>query len=291
MFDSYQHFLETPGYNKIIGDDYLIVEFKCPIKEELFTAWSECHSIVYVLSGQKKWITPQDEYLVKEDQSIFVRKGAFKNQQYFEDGFCVLMFFMRDDFIRRSMKEDIESEANTFVKVDHPDFIYRISVSDSLKTLYHSFFSYLKQGEKIPQKIIELKFREMLLNVCFDSNNHEVKNILFTLAQNTEGSIEQIMEEQYIYNLKVDDFARLCGRSVSSFKRDFKKLYNTTPGKWLLEKRLHMASNLMLSTDFNIQEVCYDCGFENASHFIRSFKNQFGSTPKEWRKEKIATLN
>ena len=36
MFDSYKHFLETPGYNKIIGADYLIVEFKCPIKEELF---------------------------------------------------------------------------------------------------------------------------------------------------------------------------------------------------------------------------------------------------------------
>ena len=85
MFDSFRHFLETPGYNKIIGEDYLIVEFKCPIKEELFTAWSECHSIVYVLSGQKKWIMPSNEYLVKEDQSIFVRKGTFKNQQYFEE--------------------------------------------------------------------------------------------------------------------------------------------------------------------------------------------------------------
>ena len=96
MFDSYKHFLETPGYHKIIGEDYLIVEFKCPIKEELFDAWSECHSIVYVLNGQKKWITPNNEYLVTEDQSIFVRKGAFKNQQYFEESFCVLMFFMKD---------------------------------------------------------------------------------------------------------------------------------------------------------------------------------------------------
>ena len=73
MFDSYKHFLETPGYHKIIGEDYLIVEFKCPIKEELFDAWSECHSIVYVLNGQKKWIMPSNEYLVKENQSIFVR--------------------------------------------------------------------------------------------------------------------------------------------------------------------------------------------------------------------------
>lgn len=286
MFDSYKHFLETPGYNKIIGEEYLIVEFKCPIKEELFTAWSECHSIVYVLSGQKKWITPANEYLVKENQSIFVRKGAFKNQQYFEEGFCVLMFFMKDDFIKRCVKEDISRETKALKNINHPNFVYPINVSESLNTLYHSFFSYLKQDEKISKKILELKFREMILNICTDKNNPDIKNVLYTLSQNTDGAIEQIMEEQYIYNLKVDEFARLCGKSISSFKREFKKIYDTTPGKWLLSKRLHLARNLLLNTDFTVQQVCYDCGFENDSHFIRTFKNLFGATPKQWRNSK-----
>jgi len=291
MFDSFRHFLETPGYHKIIGEDYLIVEFKCPIKEELFTAWSECHSIVYVMSGQKKWITPTKEYLVKENESIFVRKGAFKNQQYFEEGFCVLMFFMKDDFIKRCFDEDIRRETTGVKKIDYPEFIYRINVSESLKDLYHSFFSYLKQGQKIPQKIIELKFREMILNISTDQKNSDVKDVLYTLSKNVDGTIEHIMEEQYIYNLKVDEFARLCGRSISTFKRDFKKIYNTTPGKWLLTKRLNLASNLMLSTDFTIQEICYDCGFESDSHFIRSFKNHFSFTPKQWRNARIKTLD
>ncbi|TNJ45277.1 helix-turn-helix transcriptional regulator [Tamlana fucoidanivorans] len=291
MFDSYQHFLQTPGYNKIIGEDYLIVEFKCPIKEELFTAWSECHSVVYVLSGQKKWITPANDYLVKENQSIFVRKGAFKNQQYFEEGFCVLMFFMKDDFIRRCVKEDISSEIKTLKQISHPNFIYRIHVSESLETLYHSFFSYLKEGKQISQKIIELKFREMLLNICSSQSNSDIKNVFYTIAQNVDGTIERVMEEQFIYNLKVDEFARLCGKSMSSFKREFQKIYNTTPGKWLLAKRLNLASNLMLSTDFTIQQICYDCGFESDSHFIRSFKNEFGVTPKQWKNSKKARLN
>ncbi|MDU8885035.1 AraC family transcriptional regulator [Yeosuana sp. MJ-SS3] len=289
MFDSFRHFLETPGYNKIIGEDYLIVEFKCPIKEELFTAWSECHSIVYVLSGQKKWIMPANEYLVKEGQSIFVRKGAFKNQQYFEEGFCVLMFFMRDDFIKRSVEEDIFRETSALKKIDNPNFIYRIDVSESLKTLYHSFFSYLKQNNKPSQKIIELKFREMILNICSVASNSAITDVLYTISKNIDNTVEQIMEEQYIYNLKVEEFARLCGRSVSTFKRDFKKLYDTTPGKWLMKKRLHLASNLMLNTDFTVQQICYDCGFESDSHFIRSFKKQFGTTPKQWRDSRIST--
>ena len=290
MFDSYKHFLETPGYNKIIGEDYLIVEFKCPIKEELFAAWSECHSVVYVLNGQKKWITPSDEYIVKANQSIFLRKGAFKNQQYFEESFCVLMFFMQDDFIRRCVEEDVKRESFVLKKIDHPDMVYRLHVSDSLKTLYHSFFSYLKEPHKIPQKIIELKFREMLLNICCDRENVTVRNVLYTLSENLQGGIEQVMEEQYRFNLKVEEYARLCGRSISSFKREFKKIYDTTPGKWLLAKRLNLATEYMLSTDLSIQQVCYECGFESDSHFIRSFKSRFNETPKKWRDSRVNVL-
>ncbi|WP_370479074.1 helix-turn-helix domain-containing protein [Tamlana flava] len=287
MFDSYKHFLETPGYHKIIGDDYLIVEFKCPIKEELFDAWSECHSIVYVLNGQKKWITPSADFLVKENQSIFVRKGAFKNQQYFEESFCVLMFFMKDDFIKRCMESDVGKEIDVFQKVDHPDFVYRIKTNESLLDLYHSFFSYLKQPSKTPQKIIELKFREMLLNICLDSGNREIKNVLYTLSLQSGYTIENIMEEQYFYNLKVEEFARLCGKSLSTFKRYFKQAYGTSPAKWLLTKRLKLAKQLMISTDFTIQQICYDCGFESDSHFNKSFKSEYGITPNNWRQNKI----
>ena len=108
---------------------------------------------------------------------------------------------------------------------------------------------------------MELKFREMLLNICTNHNNSDIKNVLYTLSQNVNGAIEQIMEEQYIYNLKVDEFARLCGKSISSFKREFK-----------------------------IQQICYDCGFESDSHFIRSFKNQFGMTPNQWRSSKKSSI-
>lgn len=283
MFDSYKHFLETPGYHKIIGEDYLIVEFKCPIKEELFSAWSECHSIVYVLNGQKKWMTPTGDFLVRSDESIFVRKGAFKNQQYFEESFCVLMFFMKDDFIMRCFENDIKTEIHAFQKIDHPEMVYPVTVNEPLQVLYNSFFSYLKAPSKTPQKIVELKFREMLMNICLNPANVQVRNMIYTLADNSGGSIEQIMEEQYFYNLKIEDYARLCGKSISTFKREFRNSYHTTPGKWLLERRLHLAREMMLSSDATVQEVCYDCGFESDAHFNRSFKAAFGTTPKKWR--------
>ena len=130
----------------------------------------------------------------------------------------------------------------------------------------------------------------MLLNICSDPNNRDIRNVFYTLYKNVGGSIESVMEEQFIYNLKVDEFARLCGRSLSSFKRDFKKIYDTSPRKWLLTKRLNLARNIILNTDLSIQEICYDCGFESDSHFVRSFKEQFGVTPRQWRLSKTGAV-
>ena len=97
--------------------------------------------------------------------------------------------------------------------------------------------------------------------------------------------IESIMSENYLYNLKVEEFAKLCGRSLSAFKRDFKAVYNSSPSKWIKEKRLLYAKKLLLESDLNINQVCYDCGFINSSHFIKSFKERFNLPPHKFRSE------
>ena len=106
IFDAYTFFKESPKYNKLVGDEYLFLEFKCPIEEEQFQAWSECHYIAYVLSGKKSWRTPYKEWTLLPGESIFVHKGAYFNQLYFETDLCVLMFFMTDDFIRSFVQND-----------------------------------------------------------------------------------------------------------------------------------------------------------------------------------------
>jgi len=98
--------------------------------------------------------------------------------------------------------------------------------------------------------------------------------------------IEEVMSEKFLYNLKVEEFAKLCGRSLSAFKRDFKRIYNTSPSKWIKSKRLEHAKNLLIDTNLNINQICYDCGFINSSHFIKSFKQEFGLPPHQFRSTK-----
>lgn len=105
--------------------------------------------------------------------------------------------------------------------------------------------------------------------------------------KNSRFDLEKIMSENFLYKLKVDEFASLCGRSLSAFKRDFKKTFNTTPSKWIKCKRLEYAKILLLESDLNINQICYDCGFINPSHFIKSFKNEFNIPPHQFRLKNI----
>lgn len=103
------------------------------------------------------------------------------------------------------------------------------------------------------------------------------------LAKSSKISIDKTMLGNFHYDLKIEDFAKLCGRSISAFKRDFKIIYNTTPARWVMSKRLDYAKELLLKSDLNINQICYECGFKNNSHFIKSFKEKHQLPPNQFR--------
>ena len=105
-----------------------------------------------------------------------------------------------------------------------------------------------------------------------------------TNAVYTKIDIEKTMLENFHYNLKLEEFARLCGRSLSVFKRDFDSLFNTTPFKWIKTKRLEYAKSLLIGSDLSVKQVCYECGFINNSHFVKSFKEKFKLPPYKFKK-------
>jgi pimeloyl-ACP methyl ester carboxylesterase/AraC-like DNA-binding protein len=101
--------------------------------------------------------------------------------------------------------------------------------------------------------------------------------------------IETVMSENFLYNLKVEEFAKLYGRSLSAFKRDFKKTFHTTPSRWIKTKRLEYARKLLSESNLNINQICYDCGYINSSHFIKSFKAKYNIPPHKYRSDNIRT--
>lgn len=283
IVDVYQYFKQHPKYNKLIGDDYLFVEYKCPINAEEYQLWTDSHLITYVINGKKDWISGDNKFEISKGDALFIRKGVYTTKQYFEVDYCVILFFINDNFIKNFMVENKIVVGNS-INEDH-DQIFKIDVDDSLDALIHSVFNYLKQGGDIPKSLVEIKFRELMFNIILNPKNYSLKSYFESLQSTGKSDLEYIMTKNFHYDLSMEEFAKLSGRSLSSFKRDFNQLFAKTPGAWLRDKRLNRAKTLLQNTQLSVSEICYDSGFKNTSHFNSLFKEKFGLPPKQFREK------
>ncbi len=282
VIDIYQHFRDAPTYNKIVGPDYLFAEYKCPIETETFQLVTELNIITYVVSGRKDWYASGKLYAIKEGDALFVRKGAYTTRQYFDVDHCLLTCFVSDDFIRNFVRENKDAGLSANPEAVQ-DKIFVLDVNDTLKVLFNSMFSYLKMGSGIPRNLVVLKFKELLFNLVLNPKHEKISRLFNELNLETRSDFDYVMTKNFQYDLELEDFARLCGRSLSTFKRDFKNFYNQTPGKWISERRLEYAKTLLMSSDMNVSEVCYASGFKNPSHFNKVFRQRYQVPPKQFR--------
>jgi AraC-like DNA-binding protein len=255
----------------------LITQYDCPLDKKLQDLWSRHNYIIYVTDGRKIWHTAQGSFDLRKGSCMLVRKGACIVEQLFESVFCNLVFFLPDEFICEVLKTKSVPISWVTKKFDP---VIPIDKNDTLEAFFYSIRSYFGSRKQPDPSLLEIKFRELVLTVADNPKNTEALSYFNSLMNEPQAvSIKKIMDDNFCFNLKLEEYARLTNRSLSAFKRDFQKLFNTTPGKWLLEKRLHHAMNLLSNSGKSVSEAAFESGFENPSHFSRSFHQYFGVVP------------
>jgi AraC-like DNA-binding protein len=109
-----------------------------------------------------------------------------------------------------------------------------------------------------------------------------LSTFLFDFSAPYKIDLERFMLSNFHFNVPVEKFAQLTGRSLASFKRDFQKIFGMAPRQWLQEKRLVEARHLIEKRNGKPSAIYLDLGFESLSHFSHSFKKRFGKAPSEW---------
>ena len=271
-------------FNKFSLSDLLCVEYTCPLEEEEIEIWAQSDYIIHVLSGKKSWRTAHGTFEVVKGDTVYIRKGAAFIKQFFNDDFCMLAFFVTDDLIRDALK-DVKRELKRDNNENLDFSVFFIKDSKLLQSFFHGMLHHFHEEEKPLDTLLELKFKELIISMALESKNQQLTNYFIEVSSSSLPSLPSVMEQNYTFNLSLEEFARLCGRSLSSFKRDFADYYTESPGRWLLTKRLERAAAMLKDDSLNIAEVAYQCGFKDNSHFGRSFKLKFGKTPVEFRAE------
>ncbi len=285
MVNYYEDVLSNLQFKKFVIGEVLFSEYTCPLEDESTGIWAHMDYLIHVVSGKKTWHTARGTWVAESGQTLFFKKGAAIVQQFFDDDFCLLVFFIPDNFVREIVKELEGNLKGNLPPVDKKSSAIRVNNDIALTAFLQSMLAYFSGAEKPSEPLLRLKLKELIIGILLSERNPALSSYFQSVANSEAPQVAEIMEANFRYNLALEEFAAMCHRSLTSFKRDFRKQYADSPGRWLLQKRLDYSTTLLRNAEMNISQVGYECGFEDLSHFSRVFKEKFGMSPANFRKE------
>lgn len=249
------------------------------VNDTVCTKMVRDHMLVYVYSG---------EYLIEEgDTKISIRKGeaVFLRKDHrvqmsklpFEgEPFQAVFMMYKRNFLREFFQTIKSDQVPLHVQSKHPTAI-KLPASADIESLFQSLIPYF-DTEKVPSsELMKLKLQEGIYSLI--NIDDQFYPALFDFAEPWKIDILDYLEDNYMFDLSLEEIAGFTGRSLATFKRDFKKISELSPQRWIMNKRLKTAHDKIRNENRKVSDVYLEVGFKNLSHFSTAFKKQYGVAP------------
>lgn len=233
------------------------------------------HMFIYLAEGVMHGYDGSERFTLKPGEYCIVCKNrlARYHKEKRNEKFQKVIILLDEAFLKR-YKDKYKAG---MIKPQSKEAFLRLHKTALIPNFIHSLSPYYEGSGKIDKIFADIK-REELLTILLQSQP-ELSGVFFDFGIPEKINLEEFMNRNYKFNVSIERFSYLTGRSISAFKRDFKKTFNDTPNRWLMKRRLQEAYFLIERKNKKSTEIYHDLGFEDLSHFSFAFKRQFGIAP------------
>lgn len=259
---------------------YLTPEIKLSsYKDKLFKSdlIFEDHMLIWFISGQTKIIQADTTFYFKTGDIFLIPRNLLATViNYPTDGVphkTVVIHLstqrLKQFYQNINIDKSPPSQQKIFSFNNHP----------LLQSYLASVIPYFDLQGEFPEHIASLKISEAIS--ILREIDKSVDHVLANFDQPGKIDLIHFMERNFMFNMPMEKLGYLTGRSLSTFNRDFKKQFNSTPQKWLTDKRLQLAYYQLSQKKKKPTEVYLEVGFEDLSHFSFAFKKKYGFAPSQ----------
>lgn len=238
-----------------------------------------CNAISFIVNSVKDIYKASQHYEIHTGEAVLITEGNSILAEHSLNAAkytSILAFFPTQRVIDFLNKFNISPSTETYLD----DKLLKFK-----QTPYHAGYlqslSYIIQHQsQMPYALAVHKLEELFLSLSEKQLQHFAA--IFKPAVIAELSLKKLVEKNLVNNLTLDEIAFLANKSLSSFKRDFEKAYGISPGKYMRQRKLEIAST-ELSQGKRASELYTVLGYESVSNFTSAFKKQYGLTPKQYQ--------
>jgi AraC-like DNA-binding protein len=235
------------------------------------------HGLCQIISGKLHVVDAGQRKVFGPGDLLFYRKNFLAKFIQLNDG--LFPFRSITVVFDRSALAQFSRQYNQGFEEPFPekDAVLQLNSSLLLENYFQTLLPYFETP--LPDHLLNQKCQEALMLLL--QINPTFKNILFDLDQPGKTDLAEFMQQHFKFNVELKRFAYLSGRSLATFKRDFEKIFHTTPTRWLQERRLQEAHYLLKEKNKRSSEVYHEVGFDSLPLFTAAFKQFYGMNPSK----------
>ena len=239
--------------------------------------------LIYVQHGHQKVYSTDATIVLSTKDAVLLKCGNYVSDlEMVDQNFEAVVFHFHPE----SVKKIFNGKPSSFFKASRQEFSHRVASKVNRNLFLDNYVAslnmYFENPDLINEALLEVKLQELVLLLA-DTGNDVIDHLLSTMYIKADVQFEQQIEQNLYNKLSVKELSFLTNRSESTFKRDFKKSYGTSPAKYFRVKKLERGSELLKNTQEPISSIAYDCGFETPAHFTKCFHDEYGVAPSQYR--------
>ncbi len=246
---------------------------------EACTHRSREYALNYVYSGEMILDNGRERIRVGKGECVFIPRDhhiTMYKRPCEGERYCGIFMMFARRFLRGMFgKPEFRNVSAATPKLAAE--VVKLPKTVELASLFASMTPYFDPEVKPKDDLMNLKLQEGLLALLHI--DERFAPTLFDFNEPWKIDIMEFMNENYMYEFSMEELAHYTGRSLATFKRDFKKISDLPPEKWLIRKRLEAAYAMMKNGGKKVVDVYAEVGFKNPSHFSTAFKKQYGVSP------------
>lgn len=272
-------------FGKIIFEK---VTIKAPFKIPNPTPNEAC--FLYMLEGQIDYKIEQQSISIPVNEAVLLKCGNYfsqmKGSTLSKNNQIVFVHF-HPETLKKIYDTDLPKIFQQPKIVGQNIDLTQINNDFLIQKYIESLLFYFDNPMLINEDLLVIKLKEIILLLCQTKNAPVIQQILSQLFSPTSFTFKQIIESNFYQHVTIEELSQMTNLSLSSFKREFKKNYNDSPAKYIRNKKLEKASDLLLISDERITDIAYDCGFNDLANFSKIFHDKYNQTPSNFRLNQI----
>ena len=229
-------------------------------------SFSDFACFFYMLEGDLVSYDKRGKHRLEEKNAIVKNCGHYITKYFPKEntGYCeAIAIFLYPDLLKEVYKNEVPS----FLELDGISSSKRMIASELVEQFINNITLYFEEPEMVDEELGLLKIRELITILLKSENHKNVGKLLSEIFAPINVSFQNSIKENLYNPLTLEQLAFICNMSLSSFKREFKKVFDETPARYIKAKRLERAAQLLISSSDLISAIGFDCGFQDVTTF------------------------